>query len=269
MKRLIKFSLAALMTAIVLSVGMLPAFAAAKLKLNDATVKVGDTVSFTLKLGECYENIEGLDMTVGYDSSYLKLDEKSVEFPELKSAVHNSGISNYILFNWTNPVETVNFQNTKAVVTADFKVLKAGESDISYFVSELYGKELDKQITKYTFTYSISVNGKTVAEDKTLPVLDVEKADEELSKVSAGGRKHLQGSFINYTDGKGDDNTDGKNHTAVTGATEAPNTIEVQKDTPSGADTLTIVLCVLAGLLVVAFIVFIIFRSRAKGKDTQ
>lgn len=54
-------------------------------------------------------------------------------------------------------------------------------------------------LTAYTITYDIKSDGKTVVSEKT-PI--VEEAEKYINTY--------QGNFINYIDGKGNDNTDEK-----------------------------------------------------------
>lgn len=54
-------------------------------------------------------------------------------------------------------------------------------------------------LTAYTITYDIKLDGETVVSEKT-PI--VEEAEKYINTY--------QGNFINYIDGKGNDNTDEK-----------------------------------------------------------
>jgi hypothetical protein len=278
MKNIVKVSVAAVLTALIIVLSVMPAFAAGKLTINGAaSAKVGDTVKFSLNPGDCDELIAAGDIVVNYDSSYLKLlddkdekDKKKVDFPELVNCVPNAGIENYILFNWTNPVKPIDFSKAKPLVVAEFEVVKAGKTDIGYFVSDLVAQDENVQLKKYTFSFSFDVNGKTAVKDAPAKILDIEKADSMLAESSAGTRKHFQGSFINYSDGKGDNNTDGKNHQAVTGATEAPKVIDVQKGDNQGAggsnNTGTILLICIIAFIVLAIIVLVILRRNVSKK---
>ena len=126
----------------------------------------------------------------------------------------------------------------------------AGDMDakqmLTYFIKEMYDSDMNT-LTAYTITYDIKSDGETVVSEKT-PI--VEEAEKYINTY--------QGNFINYIDGKGNDNTDEKtDHKAVIGekTTMMPqnnqgNTqyVDVQKS-GSGASVTTIV--IVCGLLLI------------------
>ena len=128
----------------------------------------------------------------------------------------------------------------------NFKVKKSGNTNVTYFIKEMYDSDMNT-LTAYTITYDIKSDGKTVVSEKT-PI--VEESEKYINTY--------QGNFINYIDGKGNDNTDEKtDHKAVIGekTTMMPqnnqgNTqyVDVQKS-GSGASVTTIV--IVCGLLLI------------------
>ncbi len=263
MKNFLKLSFAALLTALMIAVSVLPAFAANELAVNGkAKANKGDTVTYTLKLGDCTEKLEGIQMYIFYDRNLLEIDESSLEIPELKGAVYNAKYKDGIAFNWTSVTDLVSFEKPKILITVDFKVKKTNLStDISYFITEMYGKDMT-YLKSFTLTNDVSVNGKKVIKNET-PVL---------SKNSKYNNEY-QGSLVNYADGKGEKNGSGKNHVQVTGVTTNNNIAQADTDATNvtkgdGTSTTTIIVVLGITLAVIAIIILVILR-RHFTKDTD
>ena len=198
------------------------------LDINDgAKVNVGDRVKYTLYLADTKEEIIGFELRLFYDKDYLELDKKSLEFDKFDGVIYNTDLDNMIPINWTNISNPADFSKKAMFLSLEFRVLKEGETDISQFVSEMYGDDMT-YLKSYTWTYDISVNDETVVSDQ-VPIIS---EDEDTLK-------NRQGSFINYLDGKGEENTPDKdNHPAVISYTQnVTDIVEVTKNSSSGGNS--------------------------------
>lgn len=198
------------------------------LDINDgAKVNVGDRVKYTLYLADTKEEIIGFELRLFYDKDYLELDKKSLEFDKFDGVIYNTDLDNMIPINWTNISNPADFSKKAMFLSLEFRVLKEGETDISQFVSEMYGDDMT-YLKSYTWTYDISVNDETVVSDQ-VPIIS---EDEDTLK-------NRQGSFINYLDGKGEENTPNKdNHPAVISYTQnVTDIVEVTKNSSSGGNS--------------------------------
>lgn len=198
------------------------------LDINDgAKVNVGDRVKYTLYLADTKEEIIGFELRLFYDKDYLELDKKSLEFDKFDGVIYNTDLDNMIPINWTNISSPADFSKKAMFLSLEFRVLKEGETDISQFVSEMYGDDMT-YLKSYTWTYDISVNDETVVSDQ-VPIIS---EDEDTLK-------NRQGSFINYLDGKGEENTPDKdNHPAVISYTQnVTDIVEVTKNSSSGGNS--------------------------------
>ncbi len=264
MKKGLKISLAIIIASLMVLLSCISVFAESDLTVNKKVkASKGDTVTYTLKLGDCSDKLEGIQMYVFYDKDYLEIDSQSLIFPELSGAVSNSNFSDGIAFNWTSVTDLVSFKETKTLMTVDFKVKKAGKVNITYFVTEMYGNDMT-YFKDYTFTNDISVNGKNIVKGEP-PILS---EDSELNNK-------YQGSLVNYADGKGEKNGSGKNHIAVTGVTTLPSksasdsVTDVTKDEQTPVATIVMILGII--LVIVAIIIVVILRNHfvKKADDTE
>lgn len=254
MKKYLKISFAVIMTVLIIAVSTVSAFAKGTLTLDEkAKAKVGDTITYTLKLGDCKDKLEGIQMYIIYDKSMLEIDASSLRFPELKGAVSNPNYKKGIAFNWTSVTNLVSFEKTKTLMTVNFKVKQAVSTNITYFISEMYGEDMT-YFKSFTLTDDISVNGEKVVKDAT-PVLC---RNTEITNT-------YQGGFPNYVDGKGEENGSGKDHVQVTGVTTKPllgsddsEAVDVTKD--GGNSTATTLVILGITLAVIAIIVLVILR---------
>lgn len=180
-----------------------------QLTINDeAKVNVGDTVKFTLYLSEVKDPVIGFEMRIFYDNEFLEYQEKSLDFEKFEVVFFNESIAGRIPMNWTDFTHPADFSDKSVFLSADFKVLKGGNADISYFITEIYGEDMT-YLKSYKWTYDITVNDEKLITDGVLPVSqDKNTLDKN------------QGSFINYVDGMGEENSPNsvKDHPAVVGA---------------------------------------------------
>lgn len=247
--RIISLCFAAIL---MLSCNSLTAFAADdELTINgEAKVKVGDKVKYTLYLSDTTDDIIGFELRLFYDHNFLDFDKDSINYKKFDGVVHNLNLEDKIPINWTNINTPVSFSSKDEFLSLEFKVLKNGETEISQFVTEMYGDDMT-YLKSYKWTYDISVNDKTIATDLTPVISD----DPETLEKN-------QGSFINYIDGMGEQNSPNKdNHQAVI-ATEF---VEVTRniDVPSNSTfNMMPVIVILAVVVVVGAIIAIIFVKR-------
>ncbi|MCR5652332.1 MAG: hypothetical protein K6F88_00865, partial [Ruminococcus sp.] len=211
MKNVLKICLSALTVMLILSLSIIYCFAKGVLALDGISVGYNDTVTYTLYLADCEKPVTDMAAYLFYDSEYLELDRDSVDFHDLVGVNRNVNIDGYIPFNFSAVSSPVDFSERTPVISADFKVIKEGASSIQYFVSELdCGSSTDSSVVKeFTFTCDYvdhTVDGDEITEDAVPVILDnQEKIDE------------YQGGFINYADGKGEQEKSGGNHIAVKG----------------------------------------------------
>ena len=258
MKKLFKISFAAVLAALCLCLSVITAFAAkGELTINEeAAAKKGDTVAYTLNMGDCVEELAGIQMQLMYDSDYLEVDADSLRFPKMSGVVSNAKLDDVILFTWTDVMNLADFSKTAPLVTVDFKVKKAGDTAITYFITEMYGSDIT-YLKRFTLTNDIAVNGETVVEGATpLVVGDLDMQNQ------------YQGDFVNYADGKGVQNGAGENHVAITGVTKASGTAEKIVDVTQGEDnTMTIITVVAIIVVVLAIIAVVILRHHFTKKS--
>ncbi len=237
-----------------------------ELNINDgAKVNVGDRVKFTLSLSDADTPVIGFELRLFYDDSYLELDKNSVNFPEFDNVVYNPDISNMIPMNWTNINTGIDFSSKKEFVSFEFRVLKGGETDISQFVTELYGDDLT-YLKTYTWTYSISVNGEDVVTDQTPKIY----ADEDTLNNHTGG-------IVNYLDGRGEQNASDKdnhevydgqdiiiqnNTKVVTDVEEVTRTVEGSNSSDKSEFPWTVLIIGAAVLIVILAVVGVIIVKR-------
>ena len=97
----------------------------------------------------------------------------------------------------------MDFSSKGTIISLDFEVLKGGESDITYFVTEMYTLDNSGDVPEivplsaYTFHQDITVNGNSVAENETpkLETDDDKFTDDQIS------------NFVNNEEGKSDGQT--------------------------------------------------------------
>lgn len=262
MKMFLKKISLVLFAVIIITMSVMPAFAADTLKLNGVEVKKGDVVSYDLKLGDCEEGVVGFQMYIRFDKECLDIVNNSLEFADSR-IVENYNSDYGIIFNFTDYSNPMDFSAEKVLASVDFKVLKGGESDITFFVSELYGKDMT-YLKSYTFTYDLAVNEEVKIQGEA-PVINQEK--EFINDV--------QGEFVNYVDGKGEKNGGSSaERETVVGSTEAPETFEVgqevTKDTEkSGSFDMSTVLVVAVVVLLVLVIIVLVILKKALSRKPE
>lgn len=185
----------------------LSANAADEVRINDAaSVAVGESFTYSMYISDASDGIMGMQAYVFYDTDYLEIDTASINFETLNGVIYNGNLNGYMTFNFSDITNYADFSSRSQLTSMNFNVKKAGNTNITYFIREMYGSDT-QSLTAYTFTYDIISNGKTLVTAQT-PV--VETSDKYINTY--------QGNFINYIDGKGNDNTDEKtDHKAIIG----------------------------------------------------
>lgn len=229
---------------------------------SDAKVKVGDKIKYTLYLSDTKEDIIGFELRMFYDHNYLELDKDSMNYGKFDGVIHNLNLEDKIPINWTNISTPISFANKAEFLSMEFKVLKGGETEISQFVSEMYGDDMT-YLKSYKWSYDITVNDKTIVKDKT-PVISDDKQTLEKN----------QGSFINYIDGMGEENTPNKdNHQAVLGTQIATQYIDVTRYENVSSDgsfnMMPIFVIVAIVVIIGAIIAILIIKKRDDTKITS
>lgn len=233
---------------------------------SDAKVKVGDKIKYTLYLSDTKEDIIGFELRMFYDHNYLELDKDSINYGKFDGVIHNLNIEDKIPINWTNISTPISFANKAEFLSMEFKVVKGGETEISQFVTEMYGDDMT-YLKSYKWSYDITVNDKTIVKDQT-PVISDDKQTLE----------NNQGSFINYVDGMGEENTPNKdNHQAVVGsvpgtqiATQYVDVTRYENVTSDGSFNMMPIIVIVAIVVIVGAIVAILIikkRDDAKISD--
>ena len=248
-----------LIAAMIVFASVSTAFAEDTLKINGAkeAVNKGDTVHFTLNLSDTREPVIGFEVRIFYDPAKLELIKGSVKSDTFDNLFYNEEIQGKIPLNWTDFNNPVNCADKTAFFSCDFKAIDGGDTELSYFVTELYGNDMT-YLKSYSWTYDLTSGDKAVVSDGVLPV---SKDPETLEK--------RQSHFINYVDGKGEENSPNKdNHESVVGKqhstlieqdiVENTKIVDVTKDKGnSGSNPLIFVLIgvpVIVALIVVAIV---------------
>ena len=262
-----------LIAATIILASITTAFAEDTLKINnsDKTVNKGDTVRFTLNLSDTKEPVIGFELRVFFDSEKLELVKGSVTSETFDNLFFNEDLKGKLPLNWTDFNNPVNCEKKTPMFSCDFKVLDGGDAEISYFVTELYGDDMT-YLKSYTWTYDLKDANESVVSDGVLPV---SKDEETLN--------NRQAQFINYVDGKGEENTPNKdNHESVVGKPHTTKVVsdvvevtkyeEVNGNGGSGSQKggiSPLVMVLIAVPAVIVLIVVAIVLSRKKSKAAQ
>ncbi|MGN0448890.1 MAG: hypothetical protein ACI4G0_00805 [Ruminococcus sp.] len=233
---------------------------------SDAKVKVGDKIKYTLYLSDTKEDIIGFELRMFYDHNYLELDKDSMNYGKFDGVIHNLNLEDKIPINWTNISTPISFASKAEFLSMEFKVVKGGETEISQFVTEMYGDDMT-YLKSYKWSYDITVNDKTIVKDQT-PVISDDKQTLEKN----------QGSFINYVDGMGEENTpNNDNHQAVVGsvpgtqiATQYVDVTRYENVSSNGSFNMMPIIVIVAIVVIVGAIVAILIikkRDDAKISD--
>lgn len=225
-----------------------------------AEVNVGDRVKYTLYLADTKEEIIGFQLALFFDKEYLELDKNSMSFDKFDGVIYNTDLDDSLPMNWTNISHPADFSKKAMFLSLEFRVLKGGETDISQFVTEMYGDDMT-YLKSYTWTYDISVNDNAVVSDQTPLIND----DEEYAEKNSG-------SIVNYLDGMGEENTPNKdNHPAVVGYSQTVTEIvDVTKANSSSEESgdfpiTTVIIGAAVMIVVLAVVGVVVIKKRDDG----
>ena len=239
------------------------------LTLNDeATVNVGDTVTYSLYLGDTVEPIVGFELRLFYDSDYLEYQKGSLKFEKFDVVVYNEDIEGKIPMNSTSLTNLPLFDKKAQFLSADFKVTKAGKANISYFFTELYGENMT-YLKNFTFTYGLTVGDKAIVTDGT-PLVNT---DEDTLNNN-------QGDFINYADGMGENSPNQSAHESVAGnlkpyvqteIVDVTRTVSGSESSGSGLPGSVIFVLIAAPLLIAAVVAAVVIdnKKNKNGGETE
>jgi hypothetical protein len=264
-----------LIAATIILASITTAFAEDALKINnsDKTANKGDTIKFTLNLSDTKEPVIGFELRVFFDPEKLELVKGSVTSETFDNLFFNEDLKGKLPLNWTDFNNPVNCEKKTPMFSCDFKVLDGGDAEISYFVTELYGDDMT-YLKSYSWTYDLTDGNNSVVSDGVLPI---SKDEETLN--------NRQSQFINYVDGKGEENSPNKdNHESVVGKPHTTQIVnEVVENTryedvngnggngngseKGGISPLVIVL--IAVPVVIVLIVVAVVLSKKKSKAQQ
>lgn len=202
------------------------------LTFNDGkTANVGDTISYTFSLSDCPEPLVGIQMYIYYNPEYLQVSEQYKS--DLSGAFINPSYiddnGNGQVIVTASDINGMDYSSKKTVISVDFKVLKGGESDITYYVTEMYtldessGTPEITPLSAYAFHQDITVNGSAVSENET-PKLETDDSKFTSDQVS---------SFVNNEEGKSDGQT---TYVPSVEATEATTSVEGSTTPTSASD---------------------------------
>lgn len=180
--------LASIMAAVMVSFSVSGVSAADKLNINNKVeAAVGDTVKFSLYASDVPQKVEDIQLEVYYDSEVLEVVEDEIDYIQGGSPVYNINISDRVLFNSANGIDGWDMKNRTLLFEVGFKVLKGGETDLTYYIQCMDYLHNSQTVDKYVITCDYSVNGK-VEKKKDVPIVEPEG---------------MGGIFVNYKNGKG------------------------------------------------------------------
>lgn len=236
---------------------------------DSVTAKVGDTVKYAVYMTQTKEEVIGVQMSFFYDDAYLKMNADSVKCESFPNSVGNTALKNYYIFTWTDVQNPVTLNADKALVSAEFKVLKGGETDLSYFISDIYGNDMT-YLKSYKITCKLWVNGEEVKKD-VVPIVDEKNANEN----------KLQGDFVNYVDGMGEENTPNKDdHKSVvvekryittqqyTSVVDVTKVVESSTNGSGSTTTIIIIVAIVVVLLAAGAIIFVKKKDEKNKADS-
>lgn len=179
MKKFSRIILSAVLVFMLVCASVVTSFAAEVLVVNGKEATVGSTVTYTFSIGDAHQKLCGIHLILFFDQDCLELtdvDASALEGGTIINDNKNNDGRVIITNSFINGTEGLDCSETKDVVTATFKVIKDGSTDITYYVPYLY--DIDTvNIYDYTFSSSIAVDGQVVVATETPVLEDVQKLD--------------------------------------------------------------------------------------------
>ncbi|MGN0452622.1 MAG: cohesin domain-containing protein [Ruminococcus sp.] len=264
MKKILKITFVSLIIAALLSVSLVSAFAAESATVNGQTANVGDTVTYTFSISDCKQNITGIHMDVFFDQEILSLEEVNADNLTGSLVINDNKNNDGVIIitnSMINGAIGLKCEDKTTIVTITFKVIKAGETDITYYVPYLYDLDM-VNIYDYTFSYDMAVAGNVVIEDKP-PVL---AGEEELAGIGD------LGDFANNEEGTGS----GEKPQVATQAQQNNNNNAQQNNNgssansgESGLSSTAVWAIVISVVIVLAIVVLIVVKVKFDKKGNQ
>lgn len=162
---------------------------------KEAAAEVGQIVTYTLYLSEATDPIVGFELRLFYDKDRLEYQKSSLKFEKFEAVIFNENIPGKLPMNCSSLSNLPDYSKKGQFLSASFKVLQGGEATISYFITELYGEDLE-YLKSYHFTYDLTAGDEVLIKDGVPPVNN----DQETLEKN-------QGDFVNYEDGMGENNS--------------------------------------------------------------
>lgn len=119
MKRFTKIILALLSVTMLFFVQSITAEA---VEVNGNQVNVGDTLYYEIHASGCATDIQGLDVSIYYDSAALEYVEGSISLPNIEGYVLNTKLDGEVTFNAAS-LDGYKFLNDCVLVSLQFKVV--------------------------------------------------------------------------------------------------------------------------------------------------
>lgn len=158
-------------------------------KVNDLSVKKGDTVTYTLYIKDLDQTVAGINVSVKYDQAHLALEEDTVNLPVFKDAVCNYSIEDEILFNAANAGTGYDIPEDGMIFSASFKVQGDPASvTITSEVLELYDMDLAQIVENDGYTLEDDVIEGTLSDVVAPQDVDarIEQARQQAAQDQSG-----------------------------------------------------------------------------------
>ena len=187
MKKFVSLLCAMILIVGMLAVGMTAASAATAAQ-TIVDVKAGDEVSYSLVWSDLPEKVIGTDFSVYYDPSAFTIESvadfnNNTDSDEWVATINpDKAGTGEVLCNWSIINGGVSFETKRAALTVNLKATENTSAHLSYYVRYLYGDSAFEsagtpQISDYTFTCDVKVNGQAVLTDAQ-PELNVDKPQD-------------------------------------------------------------------------------------------
>lgn len=263
MKKFTKFFLAALITALIVCLSIVPAFADSDVTVNGSDAKVGDTVTYAFSIEGSDQKVAGIHMVIFFDPDVLEL--KEVNADNLGSATINDNLNGngqiIIVNSLINGAAGLKCSDKTVLATATFEVKKEGNTEISYFIPYLYDIDL-VNIYDYKLTYDLGINGTEAVVDRTPVLADVSTLDG-----------FDRGDFDNNVEGTGSGIKPvvTSANPVVSGGNGADNQGNSDPSEPdSGSDDVTVIAgVIIVAIIVIAIVVLVVLKNVLSKKSNK
>ena len=130
MLKKIKTAIAYCSAMLMIVAATMSANAANEVTINDsANVAVGDTFTYSMFISDAQSGIMGMQAYVFYDTDYLEIDTSSISFETLNGVIYNGNLDGYMTFNFSDINNYADFSSRSQLVSMNFKVKKAGNTN--------------------------------------------------------------------------------------------------------------------------------------------